>query len=174
MFANEALIKQNDAEHSTYVTCHHSFFSSFGTDTAIALLRCAASLCSIGYIYLGSVPCIHSRSQSNTIAHIKNPFSSLIRIRRGTSYDDDTTHLKAARGIATDPGQIQISFPQRGVRFQHFFKYVFQAVESASSFSTNLVCQSPGNWTEQSPIMEVAVVSKHFLLVDRTEKDVVL
>ena len=43
MFANEALIKQNDAEHSTYVTCHHSFFSSFGTNTDIALPRCAAS-----------------------------------------------------------------------------------------------------------------------------------
>ena len=83
-------------------------------------------------MYLGPVLCLN-RIQSNTIAHIKNPFSSLIRIRRGTSYDDDTTHLIAARGIATDPGQIQISFPQRGVRFQHFFKYVFQAVESASS-----------------------------------------
>jgi hypothetical protein len=54
----------------------------------------------------------------------------LVNVR---TYDDDdigdTTHLKAARGIETDSGQIQISFPQRGVRFQHFFKYVFPSGE---------------------------------------------
>ena len=169
----EFLSKKTQKRPSTKLSYFCKIYTpGFGTNSANALLRYDASICSIGYIYLGPVPCHHSRSQSNTIAHIKKPFFFFdSNWERNQLYDDDTTHLKAARGIATDPGQIQISFPQRGVRFQHFFKYVFQAVESASSLSTNLVCQSPGNWTEQSPIMEVAVVSKHFLLVD--SRDVV-